>query len=53
MDLANSLIERKELMSGAKLSVKKMCEEWKSLTLYRCVGTRFNVSGDWDNVFQV
>ena len=29
VDLANSLIERKELMSGAQLSVKKMCEEWK------------------------
>ena len=40
-------------MSGAQLSVKKMCEEWKVLTLYKCVGTRFNVSGDWDNVFQV
>ena len=53
MDLANSLIERKELMSGAQLSLKKMCEEWKGLTMYTCVGTRFNVSGDWDNVFQV
>ena len=53
VDLANSLIERKELMSGAQLSVKKMCEEWKSLTMYKCVGTRFNVSGDWDSVFQV
>ena len=52
VDLANSLIERKELMSGAQLSVKKMCEEWKGLTMYKCVGTRFNVSGDWDNVFQ-
>ena len=30
-----------------------MCEEWKSLTMYKCVGTRFNVSGDWDSVFQV
>ena len=30
-----------------------MCEEWKGLTMYKCVGTRFNVSGDWDNVFQV
>ena len=52
-------------MSGAQLIVKKMCEEWKSMsvkkmceegksmTLYRCVGTRFNVSGDWENVFQV
>ena len=40
-------------MSGARLSVKKMCKEWKGLTMYKCVGTRFNVSGDWDNVFQV
>ena len=29
VDLANLLIERKELMSGADLTVKKMCEEWK------------------------
>ena len=40
-------------MSGAQLSVKKMCKEWKGLTMYKCVGTRFKVSGDWDNVFQV
>ena len=53
VDLANSLIERKELMSGEQLSVKKMCEEWKGLVKYKCVGTRFNASGDWDNVFQV
>ena len=53
VDLANSLIERKDLMSGAQLSVKKMCKEWKGLTMYKCVGTRFNVSVDWDNVFQV
>ena len=53
VDLANSLIERKELMSGAQLSVKKMCEEWKCLTMYKCIGTRFNVSGDWESVFQV
>ena len=53
VDLANSLIERKDLMSGAQLNVKKMCEEWKGLTMYKCVGTRFNVSGDWNNVFQV
>ena len=53
VDLANSLIERKELMSGEQLSVKKMCEEWKGLTMYKCVDSRFNVSGDWDNVFQV
>ena len=53
VDLANSLIEWKELMSGAQLSAKKMCEEWKGLTMYKCVGMRFNVSGDWDSVFQV
>ena len=23
------------------------------MTLYKCVGTRFNMSGDWDNVFLV
>ena len=34
VDLANSLIERKELMSGAQLSIKKMCKEWKGLTMY-------------------
>ena len=33
--------------------MKKMCEEWKGLMMYNCVGTRFNVSGDWDNVLQV
>ena len=33
--------------------MKKMHEEWKGLMMYNCVGTRFNVSGDWDNVFQV
>ena len=53
VDLANSLKERKELMSGAQLSLKKMCEEWKGLTMFKFVGTRFNVSGDWENVFQV
>ena len=40
VDLANSLTERKELMSGAQLSVKKMCEEWKGLTMYKCVGKK-------------
>ena len=43
VDFANSLIERKELMSGAQLNVKKMCGEWKGLIMYKCVGTRFNV----------
>ena len=36
VDLANSLRERKELMSGAQLSVNKMCEEWKGLSMYKC-----------------
>ena len=53
VDLANLLIERKELMSGAQLTVKKMCEEWKGLMMYNCAGMRFNVSGYWNNVFQV
>ena len=51
VELANLLIERKEFMSGAQLNGKKMCNEWKGLMIYNCVGARFNVSGDWDKVF--
>ena len=40
-------------MSGAQLSVKRCAKNGKELIVYKCVGTKFNVSGDWDNVFQV
>ena len=52
-ELANLLIERKEIMSGTQFDRKRICGEWKELMIYPCVGARFNVSGDWENVFTV